>query len=253
MTMKLRSLLWGAVAAAFLSGAVMARIDGEAGGRTEERSMHVVLIGASIGKAWNLSDLPRRTGNDRFSFEALQVWEYDKSEAVEETLMRPSRKFRLTATYFKGFLQPAPQPADIVILKECSSYFPGDRDPELPRKRELFKRWVEEVRAKGIKVVIATVAPITRARAERDGAAKQQAIRQFNDWVREYAAAQRLPLLDLEQALRADDAQRYLRDDYTSGDGSHLNRAAYDVLDRLMLDTLCQTRGDCRAVQARAR
>ena len=60
----------------------------------------VVLLGASIGKAWNLPELPQRLSERRYTFEALQAWEYDKSELVEETLMRPARKFRITPSYF---------------------------------------------------------------------------------------------------------------------------------------------------------
>jgi len=249
---KILSALFGFVAAAFASPGVAANIDDHVGANAPGGGMHVVLIGASIGKSWNLAGLPERVDERRYSFEALQVWEYDKSEAVEETLMRPARKFRLTPSYFKGFFEPAPRPADLVILKECSSYFPGDKSAE--QKQELFRRWVAEVQHKGVPVVVATVAPITRARAERDAPGKQQAIREFNDWVRTYAAAERIPLLDLEKALRADATERYLRDEFTSGDGSHLNRAAYDILDRVMLDALCSVNGEpCgRAAQARA-
>jgi hypothetical protein len=201
------------------------------------KPVRVVLIGASIGKSWNLPELPQRLHLDGYVFEALQVWEFDKSEMVEEMLMRPARKFRFTPSYFKSLLQPVPQPADLVILKECSSYFPGNL--QMQRKKELLQQWVQQVREKKIAVMVTTVAPITRVRAERDGSTKQQAIREFNDWIRAYASAQGLALLDLEKALRADDKDRYLRDDLTSGDGSHLNRKAYDILDKQMWDTVC--------------
>lgn len=200
------------------------------------KDMHVVLIGASIGKAWELPALPQRTKSEHVTFEALQVWDYDKSEAVEETLMRPARKFKWTPTYVKGFFAPSPRVADLIVLKECSSYFDGNL--QLQRKKELFQHWVEEVRQKNIRVMVATIVPITRARTQSDGAAKLQAIREFNDWVRAYAQEQHLPLLDLEQAMRTDGKDRYLRDEFTSGDGSHLNRAAYDVLDHVMIEAL---------------
>lgn len=85
----------------------------------------IVLVGASIGQEWNLPELSRRVGNDDYVFESLAAWQFDKTEVLEETLMRPKRKFRLTRTYLKGFLEPNPKPADVVIIKECSSYFPG--------------------------------------------------------------------------------------------------------------------------------
>jgi len=251
--MKRLLLITGLTIAGLTAAIVTANIGGDnAAERPAGKGMHIVLIGASIGKSWNLPELPRRVDSGGHTFEALQVWEYDKSEAVEETLMRPARKFKFTASYFKGFLESSPQRADLVILKECSSYFGGDA--QLQRKKELFQRWVADVRARNIPVMVTTVAPITRARAarERNGEGKQAAIREFNDWVRAYAKERRLALLDLEKALRTDDRERYLRDDLTSGDGSHLNRAAYDILDRVMLDTLCHAGyAACRPIEAR--
>lgn len=194
---------------------------------------HVVLLGASIGKEWNLPDLPKRKNETRYSFEALQMWEYDKSEIVEETLMRPARKFRLTPGYVKGFFKSSPQPADLIVIKECSSYFPSD----MRRDKELVQQWVQQIRQRHIAVMLATVVPVTKERARRD-LNKQESIREFNDWLRIYVREQSLPLLDLELALRTDDKERYLRDDLTSGDGSHLNRHAYDILDQLMIESV---------------
>ncbi len=211
--------------------------------------MHVVLVGASIGKSWNLPALPERLHTARYSFEALQAWQYDKSDTVDEVLMRPARKFQLTRTYFKGWFLPSPRKPDLVVLKECSSYFPGD----VARDKALYQRWVEEIQAKNIPVMVATVVPITRDRALRDGPNKQPSIREFNDWVRTYAEQKRLPLLDLEKAMRADAAERYLRDDLTSGDGSHLNRKAYDILDQVMVQALCRYDGTCGERQISAK
>jgi len=104
-----------------------------------ENSRRVVLLGASIGKQWNLPELPQRLNERRYTFEALQAWEYDKSDLVEETLIRPARKFRFTPSYLKGFFRPSPQPADVIILKECSSYFPID----LRRDKELMQQWAQ--------------------------------------------------------------------------------------------------------------
>jgi hypothetical protein len=194
---------------------------------------HVVLIGASIGQAWNLAGLPQRTGLSGFRFEALQAWQYDKSELIEETLLRPVRQFRFTPGYVKGFFRAAPTPADLIILKECSSYFPDDAR----RQRTLMREWVQRIRSRNIAVMLATVVPVTRERSGRDPG-KQAALCAFNDWLREFARERGLVLLDLEQALRADDRDRYLQDALTSGDGSHLNRQAYEILDRLLLQSL---------------
>jgi hypothetical protein len=198
-----------------------------------DKPRHVILIGASIGQQWNLSELPQRMNERRYTFEALQAWQYDKSEVVDETLMRPSRKFRLSMGYLNGFLRPAPETANLIILKECSSYFPSD----MQRNKDYMRRWVQEIRQKNIPVMLATVVPVTRERALRDPG-KQEALREFNDWLRAYTQQEGLPLLDLEQALRTDDKQRYLRDDLTSGDGSHLNHKAYDILDQQLIKSV---------------
>jgi len=240
--LAMAAAMWAACALAAASGSDP---------KTAGKPMRVVLIGASIGQEWNLPDLPRRARASGYEFEALQAWQFDKSEKVDETLMRPARKFRLTPSYFKGLLQEPPRPADVVILKECSSYFSDDISRD--RKRALMEQWVRQVGDKHIKVMIATVVPVTRNRAAQDRG-KQESVLEYNDWVREYARSNGIVLLDLEAALRSDGRERYLRDDLTSGDGSHLNRKAYDILDGVMMQALCRLVPDtCPQVRASAK
>jgi hypothetical protein len=196
----------------------------------------VVLIGASIGEAWNLPELPARTHGAGYQFEALQAWQFDKSDVLNEVLMRPERKFKLTRTYFKGFFKPSPQPADVIVIKECSAYFPHDL--AMQDKRKLIDHWVRQVREQNIRLVLATSVPVTKARAAAEPG-KQQGVLAFNDWVREYAKKNGVVLLDLEAATRTDSQDRYLRDDFAVADGSHLNRKAYDALDRRMWEAAC--------------
>src|SRR5262252_6499361 len=103
--------------------------------RSAGKPVRVVLIGASIGQEWDLPDLPSRIKFPGYEFEALQAWQFDKSEKLEDTLIRPARRFQMTPSYFKGFFRESPKPADVVILKECSSYFPNDTPIE--QKREM--------------------------------------------------------------------------------------------------------------------
>jgi hypothetical protein len=205
--------------------------------RAPERApgdVHLALVGASIGHDWHLADWPARVHAPGFSAESFAVWQFDKTSAIDELLVRPRRKFRPTRTYLKSLFAPPPPKADVIILKECSSYFPGDGEAQ----RAAFRAWQERLTASGAQVVLATVVPVTQGRAARD-TGKQEALTAFNAWVREYAAQQHLPVLDLDAAMRTGDAGSNLKDEYTSGDGSHLNRAAYAVLDRTLLDTLC--------------
>ena len=215
-----------------VSGGVMA---GDT--QTEQKPHRVVLLGASIGQTWNLSAFPERVRDKNYVVESFAVWQFDKYEMLDEVLMRPERKFHLTRTYLKSLFQPAPQLPDTIILKECSAYFPGE-----PRQqKELVKKWVGQVSHAGVQPILATSVPVTRKRSEMDKG-KMDGIREYNDWIRNYAKDQRIPLLDLELALRADPVERYLRDDLTSGDGSHLNAKAYEILDSLLHKTL----GDIR-------
>lgn len=207
--------------------------------RAEESAHRIrfVLLGASIGQAWDLPHFPQRTGDKRDVFEFFPEWQFDKSAMLNEVLMRPKRKFHFTKTYFTGFFKPAPQPPNVIILKECSSYFPGD----MHAYKTMIKQWVQEIRAKNIDVVLTTVVPVTKTRAARDQG-KMPAIREYNDWVRRYASDNRIPVLDLEEALRDNSTDRFLRDDLTSGDGSHLNKKAYGILDALLDRDLCRFR-----------
>ena len=214
-------------------GSCSSSVDSEQRGEFLKRKTRVLLIGASIGEAWNLKELPLRLTDDKHVFESVAAWQYDKSEALEEVLMRPKRKFRFTKTYVKGFFQPPPQLPNIVILKECASYFPGDQHVY----QEFIKKWVARIKQAQIQVILATVVPVTRERASKR-AGQTEAIWQFNDWIRAYAKTEGLILLDLESSLRQSPEHRYLREDFTSGDGQHLNIKAYHILDRLLEEIL---------------
>jgi len=211
------------------------------------KNLHVVLIGASIGQSWHLAEWPSRTRTPGFTAESIAAWQFDKTEATEEVLLRPAVKFRPNRTYLKSLLQP-PRPPDIVILKECSSYFPGD----LPAYKESVRSWVRRLQDRRLKVVLATVVPVTKSRAAQEPR-KQEMLLDYNRWLREYATKQTLPLVDLEAALRTETEGSYLREDFAAPDGSHLNPSAYAVLDRTLSAVLCAVTPPsvCRTAPAR--
>lgn len=231
----MRTLTWAAAGVCVLSVAALVayRKSCVHTVATDQKSVHIILVGASIGQAWNLSNWPARAKSSGFTAEAVQAWQFDKSEALDEVLMRPARKFRVTRTYLKSLFQPPPPKADIIILKECSSYFPGD----LTAYERKMEHWAHQAKAEGARVVLATVVPITESRSAKDKG-KQEALLAYNRWVRAYGEQKNIPVLDLESALRIEGETGYLRDEFTSGDGSHLNAAAYAVLDQLLLRTL---------------
>jgi hypothetical protein len=160
----------------------------------------IILVGASVGRAWRLHLV---FPNVR----ALALYEFDKSPLVRRAI--------------------ADRP-DAIIIKECAAYFPSDGV-----RRDLVASWVQQIRAADIRPVLATVVPVTRGHALRHPG-RAEAIWEFNDHLRELAAAQQVPLLDLEAAVRSSARERYLDDGLDTGDGLHLARATY----RRHLDSL---------------
>src|SRR5579871_5628894 len=230
--MILRLTVWAVTAVVVLVACGMWR------SRTSRRaagyeSTHLVLIGASIGQSWHLAEWPLRASAPSFTAESLAQWQFDKTKSVEAVLLRPKMKFTLSRAWFQSFVHP-PQKPDIVILKECSSYFPGPVTDYQARVGQ----WVRRLQEGGIRPILATVVPVTRARAASNPG-KQPALLEFNQWLRQYARQQNLAVLDLEVALREEANAPYLREDFAAPDGSHLNAAAYARLDQVLRGTLC--------------
>lgn len=202
-------------------------------GETMTNKIKVILLGASVGKEWNLAEFPQRTNNSNYIFETITAYQYDKTEALEEILMRPKRKFHLTKTYFKGFIKPSPQIPNIIIIKECAAYFPGD----IESYKALMMKWVKKIRDSNIEVMLATAVPVTKLHSEKQKN-RIETIRAFNDWLREYTKLEKITLIDLETALRIDQESRFLRDDFDIGDGLHLNKKAYNVMDQILTNSI---------------
>jgi hypothetical protein len=196
-----------------------------------------MLIGASIGQAWRLDGWPARANAPGFTAESIAEWQFDKSSAVRVASLRPARHFEFTRTYLKSLFQPPPPKPDIVILKECSSYFPGDVDAYV----KSIDKWAHVFELRGIKVIVATVVPVTKVRSGQEPA-KLESLLEYNRRIRQYAQEHNLAVLDLQAALQDGSEHSYLRDEFTSGDGSHLNQAAYGVLDQVLRQTLCKER-----------
>ncbi len=200
-----------------------------AGDRSAPASMRVLLLGASVGKAWELPGWPKRMQDNAYAFEMIPVYSFDKTSALEEILMRPRRKFRPSIGYLKKLIRPAGRKPDVLIIKECAAYFPGD----LEAQRELVKKWITSIREAGIRPVLATVVSVTEeCSSSRPG--KLEGLIAYNDWVKTFGAEHTIPVLDLEAAVRLSEENRAMRPELTSGDGVHLNEKAYDILDKYL-------------------
>lgn len=190
----------------------------------------VLLIGASVGNAWDIVKLPERTRLDGYSFASVAEYRFDKTEVVEKSI--------------RGESKP-----DYVILKECAAYFPGD----LPLYKQFIQAWVAMLRAQHITPILATVVPVktpemfsmsyvkhlikkvTRSKIPVDE--RLPYLLEYNDWIRTYADQEGLAILDLEAAVRTNSQERRLRSDLADEDGLHLNENAYRILDRLVVDS----------------
>jgi lysophospholipase L1-like esterase len=143
-------------------------------------------------------------------------------------------------------LAAGPPRPTIVIVQECSVYFPGD----LPTYQRLYRGWIERLRAAGFRPAIATVVPPARSRGWWQKAkelVKEHVLRRgnrheqvaaFNDWLRALGTELAIPVLDLELLLRVSAEERHMRPEYDAGDGTHLAPAAYQRLDRVLLEFL---------------
>ena len=207
-------------------------------GQEEKGQRYVVLLGASVGQAWNISALPERIGIQDFVFEYVRGGGFDKTNTLKRLISREEKK------------------PDAIFIKECAAYFPGD----IEHYKNLMKKWIELCQKEGIVPIPATVVPVTRLHSfkvilidivkGRDpfrygnpfDNTRNKAILDFNDWIRIYAEENGLAVLDMEAALRYSETNRYLRESFAKLDGLHLNGTGYVYLDRIVIPTLNKVR-----------
>jgi len=212
--------------------------------KNNESVMQVLLLGASVGKAWHFEELPERMKEHKFMTEFIAKYEPDKTDILERVLSREVKK------------------PDVIMIKQCAAYFRSDSkvyDP-LPVKqyKQLMENWVSKCRNENVVPVLATVVPITEKSPfttkikrlvkkyimfkrlsphYRD--VRLRGVLEYNDWIKAYALEKQLIVLDLEAAVRISDNNRYLNPDLTT-DGLHLNAKAYKRLDVVAMNTFKQ-------------
>jgi lysophospholipase L1-like esterase len=191
------------------------------GAEVVTKGKRIVYIEASTGRAWKLDQFANRTGVTNLSIQFVPVYDFDKSAVVAKVL------------------EPSTANPDIVVLQECSAYFPGP----LEDYKKMYHGWIQQIKRAGVVPVVATTVPP----AERSGllsSAKEfikihilgresqhDQIAAFNDWLRWEAKHEGLRVLDLEESLRRSGTDRRMNDAYDAGDGTHLNEKAYQLLD----------------------
>lgn len=189
---------------------------------------HIVLLGASVGKAWDFPGLPARVSGGDYTCESVTEYRFNKSDELAAILSRAQDK------------------PDAVIIKECAAFFPAD----LAKYQGLMRRWVDECRRARVVPLLATVVPVTRTYPIRTFVLHLlhakflypkgtfEGIVAYNDWIREYAAQEGLTLIDLEAAVRISPKDRHLKESFARKDGLHLNSKAYRELDRIVIPAL---------------
>jgi hypothetical protein len=216
--------------AVLVSFALLAMAGVASAGELEMRPLHIAYIEASTGSRWMLTELPQRLDWPDLTVEFHAVYDFDKSSAVREVIESETDSSR------------------VVILQECSVYFPGD----MASYRARYTRWIEELLESGRQPVVATTVPpaadmgtaqnfknFIKARVLGRESQFEQ-VMAFNDWLRALAQERDLPIFDLEELLRSSTADRHLAPRFDVGDGIHLNAEAYRILDqtfgRLLLE-----------------
>lgn len=184
----------------------------------KQPAKRITLVGASIGEAWHFDQLDERLKLSGYDFKYVGNNDFDKERLIEKLVGERDKP-------------------DVVMIKECSSYFPGDA----AKYQAKIRSWVRTLRAAGIQPVLVTVAPVEApglVQRTKNLAKKMlgkpiwpEQVAAFNDWLRVYAVEERLPLFDLEAVLRISPEQRFLRQEFGVGDYVHLNAAAYRKID----------------------
>jgi hypothetical protein len=184
-----------------------------------EHPKRVVLVGASIGNNWRFDQIGERVPLPGYRFDYVGIYAFDKGPLIQKLVTDPDEP-------------------DIVLIKECASYFPGNTE----QYQRQFMSWVQTLRAVGIQVVLVTTAPVAEPTEHIPRAkifvkrltgkpTQLDSIVQFNDWLKQYAQRERIPVFDLGTQLQRSDSEHWLRSEYDVGDKLHLNESAYRVLD----------------------
>ncbi len=200
-------------------------------GQVMAHQKDIVYIEASTANRWNLGEFGVRVQDARYKIQTVIRYDFDKTVDVDRIVSDRGRK------------------PDLVVLQECSVYFPGD----MRLYEQKYRAWIKQIKQAGIIPAIATSVPPAHSQGLSEDVktfikvkilgrdSQYEQVIQFNEWLRRLAQDEKVPLIDLEAALRINDGDRHMRSDYDDGDGIHINRKAYDALDLEFLNLLKNT------------
>jgi acyl-CoA thioesterase-1 len=131
--------------------------------------------------------------------------------------------YQMLQRFERDVLDLAPR---AVVLKVCAINF-GPQAPPLGVTEAEYVEMVARAAAAGIRPVLTTVVPVSRAWAERKGPRVQDGVLAFGDFARREARRRGLPLADYHGRMAGPDG--FVQAELSS-DGLHLSAAGYAVM-----------------------
>lgn len=121
-----------------------------------------------------------------------------------------------------------------VVIKFCEMNFGHDVPFEITRDNMIMM--VTLAKANGIKPILASVLPVSKAADKKKGEKSiNYQVHAFNHWLREYAKQHQLSLVDFAGAVSDEDG--FLRSELTE-DGVHPNARGYQIMTTAVNETL---------------
>jgi lysophospholipase L1-like esterase len=196
----------------------------ESGRDASGKKTRLVIIGASYARGW--------TDGSRGKF------------VIVNKGVNGEQSFEMLARFKRDVIDEHP---DIVIIWGfINDIFRSSRegiDPTLERTRRSIITMVDIARANGIKPVVATEVTIRGRSGIKETLASwigrlrgvesyqdyvNRCVLKTNQWIKEYAREQGIPILDFQPLLADEEGRR--KKEYAAADGSHLSAAAYKRL-----------------------
>ena len=187
---------------------------------------HLVIIGASYAAEWENPELPGYTVTNK----GIGGQESsDLRERFERDVIALKPDVVMIWGHYNDIVRASAEKMAAAREKAQNNY-----------------RWMtEQARAAGIEVILVTeitipipdtfketvMAWVGSVRGKQDyRSQKNQHIKAVNGWLREYARARNIELIDLEEALDSGNGTRKV--EYTRADNSHVSPAGYEAITR---------------------
>ncbi len=199
---------------------------------TASANKHVVIIGASYAEEWRTPQLPGYTVTNK------GVGGQESSD-VRARFERDVIALKPDAVMIWGHYN------DVVRAK------PENMAAAKKRAQDNYQAMVEQARAAGITPILVTELTIpvpdtmkeklmgfvASALGKNDyRTQKNTEIKALNVWLRDYAKAQNIKLIDLEAALESGNGTRKI--EYTRSDNSHVSPAGYEAITKYVASQL---------------